>query len=82
MKSVGPNEYVTTKSGSGDKLVDEGAAFSKKYIVNMRGSEGSNLKKSIPDVLSYAAAAITERLFSFFTSGDCWNLLQEQPLSC
>lgn len=68
---MGPNKFVTTKSGSGDKLVGEGAAFSKKYIVNMRGSEGNNSKKCIPDVLSNAAAAVTERLFSFFTSGDC-----------
>jgi hypothetical protein len=79
IKSVGPNQYVTTKSGSAYKLVGEGAAFSKKYIANTRDSEGATLKKPTPDVLSNAAAAVTGGFLSFFAGASPPTTLPKSP---
>lgn len=70
IKSVGPNQFVTTKSGSAYKLVGEGAAFSKKYsMANTSGNEDTTVKKPTPDVLSNAAAVVTGGFLSFFAGG-------------
>lgn len=78
IKSVGPNQYITTKSGSAYKLIGDGAASSNKY---MTSSSDSSRKKSSPDALSNAAAAVTGGFFSFFGGGSPSTLPKSPSLS-